>query len=105
MAAVRKPIIHSKQPARIRATPASWQWHRGQIIGGVATGLAAQPQSSNLGNNNFHPINKNLAMGSTNFGVEDTRSWADDGSGDTGAGTTGEIRSPPVQLGMVRLSY
>lgn len=84
----------------------------GRIMGGVATGLAvgagvmaaeaiarnvmgnhnpaspaAGPHTSNLDNNDFQPINKNPDMGGTNFGVEDTGSWDDAGSGDAGGGS------------------
>ena len=79
-----------------------------RIMGGVATGLAvgagvmaaeaigrnlmgnhnpAAGQSQNLSNNDFPPVNSNPDMGGSNFGVEDTNSWDDGGSGDAGGGS------------------
>ena len=80
----------------------------GRIMGGVATGLAVgagvmaaeaigrnlmgnhNPQSGqsldNAGNHDFQPINSNPDMGGANFGVNDTSSWDDAGSGDVGGG-------------------
>ena len=93
-------------------SPQSGSGLGGRIMGGVATGLAvgagvmaaeaiarnvmgnhnpaspaAGPHTSNLDNNDFQPINKNPDMGGTNFGVEDTGSWDDAGSGDAGGGS------------------
>jgi hypothetical protein len=78
----------------------------GRIMGGVATGLAVgagvmaaeaigrnlmgnhqQPtdNASHLGNNDFQPIASNPDMGGQDFGVNDSSSWDDGGSVDSGS--------------------
>lgn len=79
----------------------------GQIMGGVATGLAVgagvmaaeaigrnlmgnhnQPTApfDNRSNNDFQPLAGNPDMGGQNFGVKDASSWDDGGSVDVGGG-------------------
>lgn len=80
----------------------------GRIMGGVATGLAVgagvmaaeaigrnlmgnhNPQAGqsldNAGGHDYQPINSNPDMGGANFGVNETSSWDDAGSGDAGSG-------------------
>lgn len=78
----------------------------GRIMGGVATGLAVgagvmaaqaigrnlmgnHPQpadnTNELGNNDFQPIASNPDMGGQDFGVNDSSSWDDGGSVDSGS--------------------
>jgi hypothetical protein len=86
--------------------PAAGSGLGGRIMGGVATGLAVgagvmaaeaigrnlmgnhnQPasQASNFNNNDYQPIATNTDMGGQNFGVNDTNSWDDGGSSDSGS--------------------
>jgi hypothetical protein len=87
--------------------PAAGSGLGGRLMGGVATGLAVgagvmaaeaigrnlmgnhnQPASpaSNLSNNDYQPIATNTDMGGQDFGVNDTSSWDDGGSSDSGGG-------------------
>jgi len=79
----------------------------GQIMGGVATGLAvgagvmaaeaigrnlmgnhnhSAVQPDNHSNNDYQPIASNNDMGGQNFGVNEASSWDDGGSADAGGG-------------------
>jgi hypothetical protein len=79
----------------------------GRIMGGVATGLAVgagvmaaeaigrnlmgghnSPSSAtdSISSNDFQAVDRNTDMGGQDFGINDTSSWDDGGSGDVGGG-------------------